>query len=281
MDILLKKGVNPNVRNRHEQTPLILAAGNGHLDVVNRLIEAGAMLDLVSRVSRRYYTESDTALTSAVENEHSSVACRLLEAGANLRLRIHLRVLNLAVSNKDRSTISCLLLYKASLNSSSSSRFFYAPATPLMIAAASGQYDVVGRLINEGANLDLESGTSMDEQNKMTALALASREGHVNIVRRLLDAGANPNTGFNPNVRWKRTALTWAKRGQYREQRRGVKTGKYSKIVDLLEEASAKDGTRDHRTFWQKVRDFLRTFPLFQLRNYSEGNPAVNGCKIF
>jgi ankyrin repeat protein len=39
---LLKRGADPNLKNKLDGTPLMFAAANGHLDVVRELVAGGA-----------------------------------------------------------------------------------------------------------------------------------------------------------------------------------------------------------------------------------------------
>lgn len=57
--------------------------------------------------------------------------------------------------------------------------------TPLMYAAEAGHAEVVGLLLQQGANPNLG-----DSQYGMTALMVSAAEGHVDVVRLLLDANA-------------------------------------------------------------------------------------------
>ena len=77
LDAQLAAGADPDARDEHGQTALMLAATAGHLAVVERLIEVGADLDVTAK--------SDlTATMLAVTNGHYDVARALARAGADL-----------------------------------------------------------------------------------------------------------------------------------------------------------------------------------------------------
>ncbi|PJD93935.1 MAG: hypothetical protein CK424_01385 [Legionella sp.] len=76
--LLLNMGANPNISNSFGVTPLAIAAHQGHLEIVNCLIEAHARLD------QRKTDDGATALHFAVAGNHIAVVERLVQAGANI-----------------------------------------------------------------------------------------------------------------------------------------------------------------------------------------------------
>jgi hypothetical protein len=79
----------------------------------------------------------------------------------------------------------------------------YFDRTPLVVAAIYGHADVVGLLIERGADVNAI------DNNELTALQNAAREGHEEVVRVLLSRGADSNRkGFDGS-----TALIRASRG--------------------------------------------------------------------
>lgn len=64
-----------------EQTPLQVAAARGHLKVVNRLLEAGAMVNAQSE----YY---HSALHAACKEGHIDVVHKLLASGAEVSIAL-------------------------------------------------------------------------------------------------------------------------------------------------------------------------------------------------
>jgi ankyrin repeat protein len=77
---LLARGVDPNARDRHGQTGLMLAAHAGHLATVHLLIEHGADLNSTAKYGL-------SAVMLAVVAGHQEIALALARAGANLSLR--------------------------------------------------------------------------------------------------------------------------------------------------------------------------------------------------
>ena len=71
---LLAAKANPNRANRFNDTPLMLAALNGNLDVVRRLVAGGALLD----------PPGWTPLIYAATGGHDAIVEYLLNEGANV-----------------------------------------------------------------------------------------------------------------------------------------------------------------------------------------------------
>jgi len=75
---MLDAGADPDSRDAHGQTALMLAAHAGHRDAVHTLVDAGAELDHSAKFGL-------TATMLAVVAGHEAVARLLAEAGADLR----------------------------------------------------------------------------------------------------------------------------------------------------------------------------------------------------
>ena len=77
---LLTRGADPNQRDRHGQTGLMLAAHAGHLATAQLLIDHGAELDVTAKYGL-------SAVMLAVVAGHKEIAQALARAGADLTLR--------------------------------------------------------------------------------------------------------------------------------------------------------------------------------------------------
>lgn len=81
--------------NEHDvvgETPLMHAASNGYLDIVKLLINAGADIDAVCDNKDKYhsypgYNDGRTALMHAICNNHKDIAKLLIGLGADLNLK--------------------------------------------------------------------------------------------------------------------------------------------------------------------------------------------------
>ena len=91
--------------------------------------------------------------------------------------------LNYAIEKQRRSIIRTLVKNGADVNYKRKSD----GATPLIVAALMGDYQLVNTLINAGASIEEY------DQEKRTALIVAAKENNKNIVKKLLSVGANVN----------------------------------------------------------------------------------------
>jgi uncharacterized protein len=74
------EGTTVDATDRHGNTPLMLAARDGHLDAVRVLIERGANLNVTAKYGL-------SALMLAIVRGHAEVAQTLINAGADLGIR--------------------------------------------------------------------------------------------------------------------------------------------------------------------------------------------------
>ena len=176
----------PQDGDEDNDTALMKAAGQGHIEVVRFLVEQGADLDVRNR-------QDQNALMFAAAGGHLAVVVFLIDSGA------------------DVNTLGFLYSYE------------YGPFTPLMWAAYNGQLDVVNLLLEYGdiirisgspgfalgwaayrghldvVNLLLEYGVQLNPGRLLgkkrgsgtTALMLAAYGGHLEVVRFLLENGAD------------------------------------------------------------------------------------------
>ena len=158
-------------------TPLMKAASNGSLKLVQFLLNEGAEVNKANNFE-------DTPLHFAACKGHKDAVKVLLERGAqpDWENRMHVTPLYLASLKCHKDVVNFLLERGADPNKATKEGY-----TPLHAASSRRHKDVVKLL--------LEKGADPNKANKggNTPLHLASQIAHKDGIKLLLDAGADPN----------------------------------------------------------------------------------------
>ncbi len=138
---LIQQGINVNELDTNQDAPLIIAAYEGHTEIVQLLLEAGADVAVVdpgmkatalhaaayagntesARLLVQYHIDMDkqgpyngyTALHDAIWQGNDAIAKLLIEAGANLTLKSHAGETPLAFAkSKHRTAIAAMIEQK-------------------------------------------------------------------------------------------------------------------------------------------------------------------------
>ena len=165
-------------------TPLMIAAREGNLQLVNRLLEAGADWGLADSQGR-------TAVDLATQAGRIEVLQRLEQAGAKVDFRsqqLHSAALLEAVKRQDIEGVRRALQggARTDLQEKDTQR------TPLMLACLDGNAEIV-RLLLEG-KADPNQHTQWGEYPLTNAVV----RGHTGTVRVLLEAGAETSLQYEP-----------------------------------------------------------------------------------
>ncbi|XP_028858461.1 kinase D-interacting substrate of 220 kDa B isoform X3 [Denticeps clupeoides] len=175
---LIRRGANVNLDDVDCWTALISAAKEGHVEVVKELLENSAYIE---------HREMGgwTALMWAAYKGRVEVAKVLLENGANPNTTGQQYSVYPIIwaAGRGHADVVCLLLQNgAKVNCSDK----YG-TTPLIWAARKGHYDSVMHLLENGADIDQEGA------NSMTALIVAVKGGYTQVVKELLKRNPNVN----------------------------------------------------------------------------------------
>jgi ankyrin repeat protein len=162
-------------KNRNGYTPLLLAAFNGQLELVQFLLANGASLE--EKINR-----GDTALLLAAVSGQLDTVKWLLANGASLQEKNNRgdTALLFAAASGKLDTVKWLVANGANLQEKNNNG-----TTALLVAAANGHLDTVKWLLANGASLQEK------ENRGDTALLVAAANGHLDIVNWLLANGAS------------------------------------------------------------------------------------------
>ena len=173
--LLAQEGIDVNAKDDHHNTALIFATQKGHTEIVYALLAKGA--DVNAKDDHR-----NTALIFAAEKGHTDIVHALLEKGADVNAKNALDQTALMYAAEQGNTdISLLLLADKDIKVNAKDN---TGQTALMFAASNGHTEVVKLLLDKGALINIKDNAGQ------TALMFAAEKGHTEIVRALLENGA-------------------------------------------------------------------------------------------
>ena len=162
-----------NERNKQRQTPLMLAAENGHIEAVEFLVDSGARLNFKD-------ITNETALHKAAGNGHLDIVEYLIDKGANPNLidKNGDTILHKAIMKNKFDVVEGLLnLNNIEVDKPNSQGY-----TPLLLALWKGTEDMVDILMDFRANVWVEGNDGN------TALHFAAISNKITFMERLLHA---------------------------------------------------------------------------------------------
>ena len=178
----------PQEGDKDNDTALMKAAGQGHIEVVRFLVEQGADLNIRNR-------QGQNALMFAAAGGHLAVVISLIDSGADTRTSFDFWVyrysrgpitsLMWAAYNGHLDVVRVLLEYAKI----SDDAVF--PGYALGWAAYSGHLDVVNLLLEYGVQLNPSPPLGQKRGAGTTPLILAAYGGQLEMVRFLLERGAD------------------------------------------------------------------------------------------
>ena len=173
---LLRFGYSTNLKDTYRRAPLWYAAQNGHVELVDKLLAAGA--------DANAGTNRGTALLAAAGGGHLEVVDKLLAAGADVNADGNAdgwTALQVAAGGGHLEVVGKLLAAGAYANA-----LGLWGGTALQEAARRGHLEIVDKLVAAGANANAWT-------NRGTVLLAAARGGYLEVVDKLLAAGADAN----------------------------------------------------------------------------------------
>nr|XP_031540900.1 kinase D-interacting substrate of 220 kDa [Vicugna pacos] len=193
---LLEKCKDVDERNECGQTPLMIAAEQGNLEIVKELIKNGANCNLED-------LDNWTALISASKEGHLHIVEELLKCGVNLEHRdMGGWTALMWACYKGRTEVVELLLSHGANPSVTGLQY---SVYPIIWAAGRGHADIVHLLLQNGAKVNCS------DKYGTTPLVWAARKGHLECVKHLLAMGADVDQEGANSM----TALIVAVKGGY------------------------------------------------------------------
>ncbi|TMS05655.1 Ankyrin repeat domain-containing protein 26 [Larimichthys crocea] len=166
----LAKKNDINQLDKENRTALHIACANGHVDVVQFLLESKAKLNLCDNQNR-------SALMKAVQCQHEPCVSMLLENHADPNL-VDINgntALHLAANIPSISTAASLLEHEADINAQNKEAF-----TPLTVAVREDHIEMAEFLLKEGADVNFR------DQDQRSPLMIAAGNGQIGMLRLLL-----------------------------------------------------------------------------------------------
>jgi ankyrin repeat protein len=197
--LLLDHGADPSLARRFGYSPLMAAAGSGHVGVVRELGARGAALDAADPAT------GVTAYHMACGANQPECVAALVEVGCDTRIKakdgntgkqLAEQKGHTAVLERLREAVMARLGAGAAPEpAATSAAAVGAGAKALWDAARAGDVAEVGRLLDGGAEADaLSSARTPDGCSyQSTALGQAASAGHLDVVQLLLDRGTDPS----------------------------------------------------------------------------------------
>ena len=210
---LVSLGADIEAQNDISATPLVLASFHGYKEIVKFLLDSGADVNAVGK------EDNWSALMSAASNGDVEIAQMLLDAGADKNIENSDGDTALDIAKRDGSTKVVELLSDGKVQSSFNKESFRS-------AVINGDLETLKQFLDDG--VDVDTLIRYDDANS-TPLLVASQLGYVNLVELLIDRKANldfiNNNGDSPLIMAAYKGKKW--------------------VVSLLIEAGAKIDIRD------------------------------------
>jgi len=263
--LMLKKGLDPNSRDRYGQTLLMSAANVGHSGILIMLIDHGAKIDAMDK-------EGNTALHWGIIRKRKNVVPILLAKGAkvNLRTKKGRSALMLAAYEGDVETIARLVKKGALINPRNK-----IGQTALMLAAASGNPKAVKLLLRRKARI----GFRDIDGNNALVYAIFFRNANPKVLAQLLRKGAR----VNQRNKYRMTPLMFAASRRQSEfvaflLKKGASINAKSKKGETALYKATKEELRENvrlllkggASVHSRTRDGVTALMVAKLRNYGK-----------
>jgi len=175
--LLLDHGADPSLKPDYGPDALISSSKNGSIDVSTILLDYGALINETDEMGL-------TALMYASAYNFAELADLYLSYGADPSIRDGFGSDALIIASYYGSYESARILLEYGYDVNSTDKFGF---TPLIIASQTGHYDLVWLFIENGADITRINNGGYD------ALAMSVIKGHSDITELLIENGAKVN----------------------------------------------------------------------------------------
>ena len=197
--LILQAGANPNAINKDNLSVLHLAAQNGHLEIVERIIAEGQVdLNIVDN------DKAQAPIHSAVHNKRYNIVEVLADAGVNLNIKNKegCGVIGEAIKNNDSQMVKLLLAKGADPNISLKVAGANIEVSPLIYCASNNlSLEYFRDLIDAGADVNALSTGQDARLRGLSSIGFAIRRNNVDAVKLLLASGVDINISYQEQAR--------------------------------------------------------------------------------
>ncbi|XP_078334832.1 uncharacterized protein LOC111105370 [Crassostrea virginica] len=257
--LLLERHADVNMKDSTNRTALHYATLANRPDVVHLCIEHGADVNLQT-------SSGKTALMYAVQEKNLPIVITLLNAGADVTLKdvkggsaIEICLLS-AGRTSNAKIVKALLEAGSDPNAENLSK-----ATPLMLAAGTGQLDVISLLLEAGVDINHEDNkgkTAFDiccEHTRMTKAGrlLLSRGADINHKDHSVVTGSSEGIGkaYARELAKRGVNVILISRGENRLYRTAEEIEKDFNVQTCIIALDFNLGRDVYPTIWEKIKD--------------------------
>lgn len=202
INLLIKEGADVNKPTPYwggsyqAYTPLMIAVYKNNIQAVKMLIDSNA------NIFAEGGSDNENSLEIAISKGYSEIFQILLDAGAIIDFDTANLILSVSAKNGDQKMLENAIKSGADVNFT-----VYGTMSSLMLASKRGYLNIVKKLIDNKANVNLKMSELEGSDSGMTALLFAAKYSKSCIVDELVKAGAKLNVstergGWNTPLMW-------------------------------------------------------------------------------